>query len=291
MFSVIIPIYNSSATILEPIASLNSQTLQDFEVLFCDDCSADFVEVAEIIKKSAKFRFKVLQLPRHVNQVAARNLAMAHAQGDYFCFLDSDDSWDIRKLELLSDRISKSRRPYSTLFFHPLVCRKEDGGTFVHPLRGKRPEESVSSYLFFGNGMMQSSSLAFHRSAAARIGFDESSTTHEDWDLALDAERAGLDFEYIDEPLGNWNVRRMIGKSQRDKAAVSLNWYEKGARRFDAQGSAGFLINIIFPKLLAEKEVVAAGSLFLRSLVASPVLTAASFGRLWARVRAKTKRK
>lgn len=88
--SVIIPAYNAERFILECFDSLSSQTLSDFEVIVCDDGSADgTVSVVEGYC-ARDSRFQLIRL-NHVSAGSARNAGLDNATGEYLYFLDADD--------------------------------------------------------------------------------------------------------------------------------------------------------------------------------------------------------
>lgn len=92
--SVIIPVFNREQTITRAIESVLSQTMQDFEIIVIDDGSTD--RTAERVQN---FPLKLIQTEnRGVSH--ARNLGIREARGDYIAFLDSDDEWLPKKLEL-----------------------------------------------------------------------------------------------------------------------------------------------------------------------------------------------
>lgn len=99
LVSVIMPSYNAERHIAESIASVQSQTLGDWELLVSDDCSSD--STREIVSRMAKSDHRIRFLPLEENGGAAkaRNNSLAHAQGRYIAYLDADDLWYPEKLE------------------------------------------------------------------------------------------------------------------------------------------------------------------------------------------------
>ena len=99
--SVVVPVYNGEAFLRECLDSIAVQTLHDIEILCVDDGSSDgsAALLKEYAEKDARFRF----LPQENRGVsAARNRAMAQAQGDFLAFMDCDDRYpDAAALEKL----------------------------------------------------------------------------------------------------------------------------------------------------------------------------------------------
>jgi glycosyltransferase involved in cell wall biosynthesis len=98
LISVIIPSYNREVLILKAIKSVMDQTLQDFEILVIDDASTD--NTARVIKDLNNEKIRYFCMEKNGGQCIARNFGMRQAKGTYVAFLDSDDEWLPRKLEL-----------------------------------------------------------------------------------------------------------------------------------------------------------------------------------------------
>jgi len=94
--SVIIPTYNYARFLGEAIDSAFAQTSPSLEVIVVDDGSTD--ATPEVLAAYSD-RIRVI---RQKNQgvAMARNAGIAAARGEYLAFLDSDDAWYPRKLEL-----------------------------------------------------------------------------------------------------------------------------------------------------------------------------------------------
>lgn len=98
-FSVIIPTYNRSKFLTDTINSVLNQTIEDLEVIVCDDGSTD--NSKQVVEKIAKLDKRVRWLPgKHAGRPApARNRGIKEAKGEWIAFLDDDDTWISDKLE------------------------------------------------------------------------------------------------------------------------------------------------------------------------------------------------
>jgi glycosyltransferase involved in cell wall biosynthesis len=94
--SVIIPAYNSSGTLSRALESVFAQTFGSYEVIVVDDGSTDDFEGA-IIPYAG--RITVVR-QQNAGAATARNTGAAAARGELLAFLDADDFWHKRKLEL-----------------------------------------------------------------------------------------------------------------------------------------------------------------------------------------------
>ena len=97
--SVIMPAYNAEAFIEDAIASVQAQTMAQWELLVVDDGSTD--KTGEILRRLAETDGRIHPVAGKGRQGAAasRNQAMDLAKGQYLAFLDADDLWRPEKLE------------------------------------------------------------------------------------------------------------------------------------------------------------------------------------------------
>ncbi|MGB0439094.1 MAG: glycosyltransferase family 2 protein [Paracoccaceae bacterium] len=93
--SVIIPAYNSSASLRTTLDSVVGQTVPPHEIIVIDDGSTD--DTAEIARSYGD-RVTVLSQANQ-GQGAARNTGLAQATGRHIALLDADDYWDLTFLE------------------------------------------------------------------------------------------------------------------------------------------------------------------------------------------------
>ena len=99
LVSVIMPAYCGGAGIRRSVASVQAQTVDDWELLVVDDCSPDdtYVQLHALAEEDCRIR--VFRTPVNSGPAAARNIALDNAAGRYAAFLDSDDIWLSEKLE------------------------------------------------------------------------------------------------------------------------------------------------------------------------------------------------
>ncbi len=88
--SVIIPVYNASATLRQCVDSLLTQEYKDFELILVDDGSTDkSLSICQDYTTKDR-RVKVLHQD-NLGVSAARNLGIQHSAGVWVTFVDSDD--------------------------------------------------------------------------------------------------------------------------------------------------------------------------------------------------------
>lgn len=106
-FSIIIPTYNRAAFLPKAIESVLAQTYTDRELIIVDDGSTD--NTKEVVAKYNDERIKYVYQD-NAERSAARNNGIAHANGEYVCFMDSDNYMKPDRLEKLSAFIARENR-------------------------------------------------------------------------------------------------------------------------------------------------------------------------------------
>lgn len=99
-FSIVIPTYNRGDLIGRCLDSIISQTYTNWEAIIVDNFSEDNTEQVVLSYQDDRIRF----IKNHNNGIisVSRNKGIDMSKGDWICFLDSDDTWMPRKLEILT---------------------------------------------------------------------------------------------------------------------------------------------------------------------------------------------
>lgn len=107
LVSIIVPIYNVDRFLDRCINSLINQSYKQIEIILVDDGSNDSSgQICDDWKEKCS-NIKVI----HQNNKGlgmARNTGLDNADGDYICFVDSDDYLQESAIELAVDRIDKT---------------------------------------------------------------------------------------------------------------------------------------------------------------------------------------
>ncbi|QTN40175.1 glycosyltransferase family 2 protein [Marinobacter salsuginis] len=111
--TIVLPAYNAEKLIDSTIQSVVNQTFEDWEMLVVDDCSTDGTR--DIVQKWAEKdpRIKLIALSANFGGPAGpRNVGVREASGKFVAFLDSDDIWHPRKLEIQLQVLFKSNASF-----------------------------------------------------------------------------------------------------------------------------------------------------------------------------------
>ena len=97
LVSIIVPVQPVQPTELyQSLNSIISQTMQNFEVIICDDGS---IEGISAVKNKYDKRFRILSLQRTGNPTIMRNAGIVSARAQFLAFLEVGDTWLPEKLE------------------------------------------------------------------------------------------------------------------------------------------------------------------------------------------------
>ena len=87
--TVLMPVFNASLHLVQAVKSILDQTYYDLELLVIDDGSTD--SSAEILRTFKDDRIRIVRTPNNQGIVAALNLGLGLAKGDFIARMDADD--------------------------------------------------------------------------------------------------------------------------------------------------------------------------------------------------------
>jgi glycosyltransferase involved in cell wall biosynthesis len=201
--SVVIPAYNSGATIVATIESVLQQTYADYEIIVVDDGSTDDTRV-RVDAFGARVRYAYQS---NSERSAARNHGIRLARGKYIAFLDADDQW-------LPDKLAKQvalleRKPELALVY--CWANLIDPAGYARGFIGQDfpIEQAENCQAFEGLALGRSIptlTVIVRAECLTTTGvFDENICYGEDWDLWL---RFALQYPigFVPEPLANYQL-------------------------------------------------------------------------------------
>src|SRR5687768_176289 len=111
LISAVIIFLNGERFLDEAVRSVLVQTYPNWELLLCDDGSADAAtSIAKRYALQHPDRIRYLDHPGHANRgmSATRNLGLHHARGEFIAWLDADDVWLPEHLSRLAAALRSS---------------------------------------------------------------------------------------------------------------------------------------------------------------------------------------
>jgi glycosyltransferase involved in cell wall biosynthesis len=213
--SVVIPVYNRDKEILDVIKSLNLQSYQNFEAIFVDDYST--VPLSVTLQKhqdQIKFEFKLHRNKENFGVSRTRNEGVKLAEGDYICFLDSDDEWFPNKIK---DNVQQCLSLTGSVFAMSKTHVVKEGYIETLPENDLSEYSCGEEYLFEHGNFAQVSSFFLSKSLAEKIRFNESLAQYEDFLYFIEAFNAAEKVVFIDQILVKWNDIQTKGRLSLDK--------------------------------------------------------------------------
>ena len=173
LVSVVIPAYNAARFIERTLKSALRQTYRNLQILVIDDGSTDDTRsVAEAVIANDD-RVRIISVPNG-GVAKARNIGIAESTGGFVAFLDADDLWHPRKIELqLSTLLASSDDRAAAVYPFSRVIDLDD--RVMGPANTFGCNGYVLARLLYAKFIGNGSSLLVCREAAVRVGGYESS--------------------------------------------------------------------------------------------------------------------
>ena len=223
--SVVIPCFRCASVIADAVASAAAQTLQPAEVLLVDDCSGDDTLQAlhRLAARHEDGWIRVFALPRNGGPSRARNVGWKHASQPYIAFLDADDSWHPRKLELQIAALDAD--PAIALIAHRMTVR--DRHSAVPALRPPVRTAIVGRRRLLLNNPFPTASVLLRRDLPFR--FNENFRRVEDFLLWAQIAYSGYRCAKLNQVLASWHKSNYgAGGLSEDLAAMHAAGREVG---------------------------------------------------------------
>ena len=266
--SVIIPTLRRPALLRRALDSVFAQTHAPREVIVVvDGPDPDTMAALASIPHS---HLKVIQNEASLTAARARNTGAAAAAGSWIAFLDDDDEWHPRKLELQLEAGLAAGAEFVT-------CRSwvvTPEATYCWPTVAYDPKEPMDAYLFdrrsmiSGSSFLQTSSFLIRRDAFAGAPF-RSSGPHDDWDFVLrQVNGRGTRLVTVPEPLVNHYIN-YDGRSLSGATSwrASLAWAREMRSVMTRHAFSGFCLCVVGPRAASEAAWAALPQLLFHAFV------------------------
>lgn len=184
IFTVLVPTYNQAQYLGAALDSLLAQTIFDWEAIIINDGSTDSTpEVIHAYCQKDK-RFKALH-KQNGGVGSALNEGLVLAQGEWVCWLSSDNLFDSRKLEIHTEWIT--RQPDCNFFFSHFRILEESTGQITNPpLRQPVPDKEFQILEMLVTPYINGNSICVNRKAWQNVGiFSKKLRYGQDYDLWL----------------------------------------------------------------------------------------------------------
>ena len=193
--TVIIPCFNSQFTVKRSVESVLSQSQRPKRVILVNDSSTDDTarEIQSLLTLGAEVEISVISNPSNIGPGFSRNKAWDEAKTEWIAFLDADDSWHPRKLELQM-KVAGESPSLSGICTQTKLWQMGDEKT--------SPGESNPVRLITLGQMLFKNQIPTRSVIVKRdIPYRFPNGLSEDFSLWLDCLNSGLKFARIEAPL------------------------------------------------------------------------------------------
>ena len=197
LVSVIIPYYKAEKYIDIAVSSVLKQSYKKWELIIIDDENSDKSKKALSNYKNLK-KIKIFINKHNLGVSSSRNKGMKIANGEYCCFLDSDDIWKKKKLEKQMKKVLKSDHKAFFTSYKAIKYGKDIYKVKVNKI--------LSHDLFIKECPICCSSVMLHKKIYKKFKFDKKLRTKEDYDLWLRISKK-YKFDFINEILVMYRIR------------------------------------------------------------------------------------
>lgn len=231
MFSIAMTTYNGEKFLREQLDSILAQSVSDFELVVCDDCSSDstWAILQEYEKKDA--RIKTVHNERNLGFVKNFEKAVSCCKGDYIALADQDDIWKSNHLEILLRNMGTA----SASVGNALIM--DTSGSISNELLSDRDRYFVDGsnadrlfrILFYGNPFQGTSALYRRELFSYVFPIPENIDYHDAWFAAFACCLGGLNYTF--DAVTNY---RLHGKNA--SGSHSLHFFTQAVGAFMRNG-------------------------------------------------------
>lgn len=186
--------------------SIRKQTYTNIEVVVVEDGSNNSENMLR--EEYGDLRIKYFYMKEKAGRTKTGNFALAHAEGDYFNFLDDDDILYPNHIEELIRvlELSGSHAAYSIAEESQIIVKSWEPYIVREKRKLVRYAQPFNRILLYHSNYIPIQSIMFERRLYEQLGgFDEELDVLEDWDLWVRYSTMA-DFAYIDKVTSMYHV-------------------------------------------------------------------------------------
>ncbi|EUJ18735.1 glycosyltransferase [Listeria grandensis FSL F6-0971] len=260
LVSVIIPTRNRVRALEQAIKSVFKQTYTSIEICVVIDGEDD--ETKQMLEKYSGGEIDVrIYQTKGVGGATARNIGVQMARGKWIALLDDDDEFLPDKIEqqlaLLDDNPNVRHLSFTSVLTYPAENKKK---TFILPATSWNDKYTVGEYLFCRHrrktlGFIQTSTLLIPRKLLLEVRFTDGLKKHQDWDLILRMEQAGIKIKHLNsaKTIYHKQISNEKRTGQQNIWRFSEEWIDTVVLSRQARDS--FLLSIVIRGIATDRSL------------------------------------
>lgn len=221
LVTVVIPTYNHAHFLVRALQSVFDQTYKNWEAIVIDNHSQDNTD--EVVQSFIDPRVSMLKIRNNGVIAASRNLGIRVAKGEWIAFLDSDDSWYPRKLEIAINGINEN--PSIDVCSTDEILVDQATGRKSILKYGPYRSDFYRRLLVTGNCLSPSATLVrrgFIDVFNIRFREYQEFVTAEDYDFWMLLAQAGARFHFIHSVQGEYLIHAANSSGQAERHAQNI---------------------------------------------------------------------
>jgi glycosyltransferase involved in cell wall biosynthesis len=203
LISVCIPTSNSANFIYKALHSVVHQSYPNLEIIIVDNYSDD--NTVEIINSFKDPRVKVLNKRNYGSIAASRNCAILNARSEWIAFLDSDDYWELNKIQECSRYLQLN---YEFIYHNLKIVDSSDEKT-GGKIKSKTLRNPIFENLLIKGNTIATSSVLVRKDLLQKVGYMNENLLlagTEDYNTWLKISLLTERFKRINKTLGTYRI-------------------------------------------------------------------------------------
>ena len=211
LVSVVMPYFKKKNYVITSIKSVLAQTYKNFELIIVyDDEDMTDLEIIENLK-TKDARIKIIVNSKNLGAGPSRNKAIEIARGDFLAFLDSDDIWEKKKIEIQIKFMLENNFDFSSTSYFII-------DEFDNIIDFRRTREIVTFSTLLKSCDVGLSTVMLKRKLITAERQFAGLKTKEDFVLWLNITKKNINIYGIDQGLCSW---------RKTKKSLSTNAFQK----------------------------------------------------------------
>lgn len=232
--SVVMACYQAEAFIDRAIASVEAQTVSDWQLIIVDDASQDRTWDIAQLHADKDDRIKLVRLPDNRGPGAARKVALEHATGEWIAILDADDAFRPDRLGRL---VEAAEMAGADIAFDNLTLFDDHAGIETGPALPVTAEVRALTFrdVIESERAISPFRLGFLKPLIRRsflvengITYDPELRSAEDFDIYARSLLAGAHAIFLGEPLYIYTTQ--VGARSRKRSRGTHSRFIPGAK-------------------------------------------------------------
>ena len=209
LITAVITTFKRPQRVRRAIRSVLSQTYEPLEILVVEDGSDSGTE--GWLRDQGLASVKYVRHPENRGLAAARNTGLKLTGGEYVAYLDDDNEWKPRRIEMqveLVRGLGDLGRKRLGVVYCGVEVRERDGSR-VYGYMGPKNRGNLREAIVREGAVTLPSTCLFSRAALERVGgFDEAMRSSVDHDIWMSLAAHGYEAHAVDEHLAIEHVSR-----------------------------------------------------------------------------------